>query len=44
MTLTSTVDPGPERIGRIAAPLVVRRLAKASEGMLAGLAAHLEGR
>jgi uncharacterized protein YndB with AHSA1/START domain len=42
VTLTSTVDPGAQRIGRVAAPLVLRRLAKASEGMLAGLATHLE--
>ncbi len=41
VTLTSTVDPGVKPPGRIAAPLVARRLGKASEGMLAGLAAHL---
>jgi uncharacterized protein YndB with AHSA1/START domain len=43
VTLTSTVDPGPKPVGRVAAPLVARRLAKASSGMLAGLVAHLTG-
>ncbi|HEY8059006.1 MAG TPA: SRPBCC family protein, partial [Acidimicrobiales bacterium] len=43
VTLTSTVDPGAKPVGRVAAPLVARRLAKASNGMLAGLAAHLTG-
>jgi uncharacterized protein YndB with AHSA1/START domain len=43
VTLTSTVDPGTKPIGRLAAPLVARRLAKASDAMLSGLAAHLEG-
>jgi uncharacterized protein YndB with AHSA1/START domain len=43
VTLTSTVDPGVKPAGRLVAPLLVRRLAKASEGMLAGLAAHLRG-
>ncbi|MET0883887.1 MAG: SRPBCC family protein, partial [Acidimicrobiales bacterium] len=43
VTLTSTVDPGAKPVGRLAAPLVARRLAKASDGMLAGLAAHLTG-
>jgi uncharacterized protein YndB with AHSA1/START domain len=41
--LTSTVDPGVKPPGRLVAPLLARRLAKASEGMLAGLAAHLRG-
>jgi len=45
VTLTSTVDPGHKPPGRLVAPLVARRLAKASDGMLAGLARHLqEGR
>ena len=45
VTLTSTVDPGPKPPGRLVAPLLARRLAKASDGMLAGLARHLqEGR
>ena len=45
VTLTSTVDPGVKPPGRLVAPLLARRLAKASEGMLAGLARHLqEGR
>jgi len=43
VTLTSTVDPGAQPVGRLAAPLVARRLAKASDGMLAGLDAHLTG-
>jgi hypothetical protein len=43
VTLTSTVDPGHKPPGRLVAPLVARRLAKASDGMLAGLAAHLRG-
>lgn len=42
VTLTSTVDPGGRRAGRVVAPLLARRLAKASDGMLAGLATHLE--
>lgn len=41
VTLTTTIDPGPKPIGRLAAPFLARRLAKASDGMLAGLAAHL---
>ena len=41
--LTSTVDPGVKPPGRLVAPLLARRLAKASDGMLAGLAAHLRG-
>lgn len=45
VTLTSTVDPGHKPPGRLVAPLLARRLAKASDGMLAGLARHLqEGR
>lgn len=45
VTLTSTVDPGRKPAGRLFAPFVARRLAKASDGMLAGLARHLqEGR
>ncbi len=45
VTLTSTVDPGPKPPGRVVAPLLARRLAMASDGMLAGLARHLrEGR
>lgn len=45
VTLTSTVDPGVKPPGRLVAPLLARRLAKASDGMLAGLARHLqEGR
>ncbi|MET0666031.1 MAG: SRPBCC family protein, partial [Acidimicrobiales bacterium] len=43
VTLTSTVDPGAKPVGRVAAPLVARRLAKASDAMLAGLDAHLTG-
>jgi len=42
LTLTTTVDPGHKPPGRVVAPLLARRLAKASDGMLAGLAAHLE--
>ena len=42
VTLTSTVDPGMKPPGRIVAPLLARRLAKASDGMLAGLARHLQ--
>ena len=41
--LTSTVDPGVNPPGRLVAPLLARRLAKASDGMLAGLATHLRG-
>ena len=41
--LTSTVDPGVKPPGRLVAPLLARRLAKASDGMLAGLATHLRG-
>ena len=41
VTLTSTVDPGFKPAGRLVAPLLARRLAKASDGMLAGLAARL---
>ena len=45
VTLTSAVDPGSKAPGRLVAPLLARRLAKASDGMLAGLARHLqEGR
>jgi len=40
--LTSTVDPGSKPPGRLVAPLLARRLAKASDGMLAGLARHLQ--
>jgi uncharacterized protein YndB with AHSA1/START domain len=43
VALTSTVDPGVKPPGRLVAPLLARRLAKASEGMLAGLADHLRG-
>jgi hypothetical protein len=41
ITLTSTVDPGPLPVGRLVAPLLARRLGKASDGLLAGLADHL---
>jgi uncharacterized protein YndB with AHSA1/START domain len=41
VTLTSTVDPGSRPAGKLAAPLVARRLGRASDGLLAGLAAHL---
>ena len=44
VTLTSTVDPGPKPLGRLVAPLLARRLASASDGMLAGLASHLQER
>jgi uncharacterized protein YndB with AHSA1/START domain len=43
VTLTTSVDPGAKAAGRVVAPLLVRRLAKASDGMLAGLAARLGG-
>jgi uncharacterized protein YndB with AHSA1/START domain len=43
VTLTSVVDPGAKPAGRLVAPLLARRLGKASEAMLAGLTRHLEG-
>jgi uncharacterized protein YndB with AHSA1/START domain len=41
VTLTSTVDPGARPAGRLVAPLVARKLAKAGEGLVAGLANDL---
>ncbi len=41
VTLTSTVAPGDKPAGRLVAPLLARRLGKASEGLLAGLMAHV---
>jgi uncharacterized protein YndB with AHSA1/START domain len=43
VTLTSTVDPGFKPPGRLVARILARRLAKADDGMLAGLTAHLRG-
>lgn len=43
VTLTSTVDPGFRPPGRVVARLLARRLAKADEAMLTGLAEHLRG-
>ena len=43
VTLTTTVDPGVKPPGRLVARLLARRLATASDGMLAGLAAHHAG-
>lgn len=41
VTLTTTVDAGPRPPQQLVARLVARRMAKASDSMLAGLAAHL---
>lgn len=41
VTLSPTVDPGVKPIGRLAARLVERRLARTNDGLLAGLADHL---
>ena len=41
ITLTATVDPGVKPVGRVAARLVERRLVRANEGLLDGLADHL---
>jgi uncharacterized protein YndB with AHSA1/START domain len=42
VTLTATVDPGPRPPGRLVAPLLARRLAKANEGLLAGLTEEVQ--
>jgi hypothetical protein len=41
VTLSATVDPGVKPVGRLAARIVERRLARANDGLLAGLADHL---
>jgi uncharacterized protein YndB with AHSA1/START domain len=43
VVLTSTVDAGPRPPQQLIARLVARRLAAASESMLAGLAGHVAG-
>ena len=42
VTLTSSIDVGPRPPAQLVARIVGKRLAKASESMLSGLAVHLE--
>lgn len=44
VTLTSSIDTGPRPPQQLIAKLVGKRLAKESDSMLGGIAAHLEGR
>ena len=43
VTLTSSIDTGPRPPQQLVARLVGKRLAKESDSMLGGIAAHLEG-
>lgn len=43
VTITTTVDAGPRPPQQLIAGLVARRVARASDSMLAGLAAHVRG-
>ena len=43
VTLTSSIDTGPRPPQQLVAKLVGKRLAKESDSMLGGIAAHLEG-
>jgi hypothetical protein len=43
VTLTSVIAPGPSPKGKVAARLLRLPLGRASDGMLDGLAAHLDG-